>query len=60
MKNTKPVALIDEETKPNPTIIGRFHTIDEAVAWIDKEELVNPEKVHRGGYGIDAPESMLG
>lgn len=51
----KKVAIVDEETKPNPTVISYFNTIKEAEDWIAKEELTNPEKVHRGGYGIDVP-----
>jgi hypothetical protein len=54
-----PVALVDEESKPNPTVIGRFSTIDEAVEEINRLEKTQPEKVHRGGFGIDAPEEML-
>lgn len=55
----KPVALIDEESKPNPTVIDRFNTIQEAVARIDEYEKTQPDKVYRGGFGIDAPEAML-
>ncbi len=55
----KKVAIIDEETKPNPTVIKRVDTIDEAVQWIDHQSKIDSDKVFRGGYGIDAPEEML-
>jgi hypothetical protein len=53
------VAIIDEETTPNPTIIKKVSSIEDAETWIAEQEKINPEKVYRGGYGIDAPEEMF-
>lgn len=55
---TKKVFVIDEESNPIRKI-ARFHTIVEAEDFIAKLEESDPEKVHRGGFGIDAPEKMF-
>lgn len=55
----KRVALIDEESKPNPTIIELFDSIIEAEQWIANYENIDASKVHRGGFGIDAPEEFF-
>lgn len=47
--------VVDEESEPNPVVLQRFATLAEAEAWIAEMEKSNPEKVHRGGYGIDGP-----
>jgi hypothetical protein len=59
LQSSLPVCVVDEETKPNPTVINRFSTIEEATQWIEDQIRINPDKVHRGGYGIDAPEEMI-
>lgn len=53
-----PVAVVDEEAKPGPRVVARFRTIAEAERHIAHEARGNPEKVARGGFGIDAPEEM--
>jgi hypothetical protein len=55
------VAVIDEELigpDNRVTVVARFDTVAEAEAYIDAQMKVNPSKVIRGGYGIDAPEDM--
>ena len=49
------VVVVDEEARKN---VKRFASIEAAEQWIAKQEKVEPEKVHRGGYGIDYPEDM--
>jgi hypothetical protein len=55
----KQVSIVDEESKPTPTVIKKVSSIKEAEQWIAEQESIDPQKVHRGGYGIDAPESFL-
>lgn len=56
-----PVAVIDEESASKPgerlTVLKRFATIREAETWIGEQP--DKAKVQRGGYGIDAPETMI-
>jgi hypothetical protein len=61
MKNIdeKPVCIVDEENNNGPLVLKRFDTIAEAENWIAEQEKIDPDKVHRGGFGIDAPEEML-
>jgi hypothetical protein len=53
------VTVTDEEkidANNRVTVVASFGTIAEAEEWIAARETVDPEKVHRGGYGINAPE----
>lgn len=52
------VAIIDEESKTFK-VIKRVETIQEAEAWIEEYTKIDPDKVYRGGFGIDAPEYMI-
>lgn len=53
---TTDFAVVDEESATKPgdqyTVLARFNTEDEAVAFLDTQD---PEKVARGGFGIDGP-----
>ena len=40
-------------------VMARFDTIQEAEQWIAEREKIEPDFVHSGAYGIDAPEEML-
>ena len=51
----KPVAVVDTYASE---VLERFDTVAEAEALIAELEKTEPEKVHAGGYGIDAPEEM--
>lgn len=53
-----PVAIVDESGGAI-RVVGLFATVAEAEAWIADAEKREPEKVHRGDYGIDAPEEMV-
>jgi hypothetical protein len=39
-------------------ILYRCNTIKEAEDWIAEREKVDPDNVHAGHYGINAPEEM--
>lgn len=58
MDESLPVAVVDEESAPNPgdihTVVARFETADQAGQWLGQHS--DQEKVRRGGFGIDAPE----
>lgn len=49
--------VVDEESATKIgekfTIVFTGPTIESCEDWIAKQELIEPEKVHRGGYGID-------
>lgn len=53
------VAIVDEEHDGGPKVVARTTTLREAENWIAEREKSEPEKVHRGGYGIDAPEEVV-
>lgn len=47
------VAIVDEEANPS-RVIKRVATVKEAELHIETLKETQPEKVHRGGFGIDA------
>lgn len=51
--------VIDEEKKDGCRIIHSFATVAECESKIAEIEKTEPEKVHRGGFGIDAPEAKV-
>ena len=56
---SKPVWVIDMDIlDPNVQYLplATFDTLTEAEEWIGRQD---PNKVERGGYGIDAPEELL-
>jgi hypothetical protein len=59
----KQVTITDEESATKPgdrlRVVARFNTVKEAEDWIAEREKIDPDKVHRGGYGINAPEKMV-
>jgi hypothetical protein len=56
----KPVAVSHfVEGMTRQYILTRVNTIKEAEDWIAEREQIDPEGVHRGDYGIDAPEEMI-
>lgn len=61
MKNVdeKQVKVIDEEDNNGPFIIASFYTVKEAEDFIEEQNTIDPDKVHRGGFGIDAPEELV-
>lgn len=52
----KPVAVVDEATL---AVVRRFDTVEQAEDFIAELEKTEPEKVHGGGFGIDAPETLI-
>lgn len=57
----KTVTVVDEEREVGngkQFVAARFGTVKEAEQWIANREKTEPEKVHRGGYGINYPESQ--
>lgn len=59
----KPVAVVDSEQTYKDskgftrlTVVKRCDTVAEAEAFVAEREKVEPDKVHRGAYGIDGPE----
>lgn len=52
--DTLKVAIVDEEATNGPQVIKRVSTVTEAELYIAELEKTQPEKVHRGGFGIDA------
>jgi hypothetical protein len=57
------VAVIDEEQtyvdghgRTRYVVVAVFATLAEAEDFVAELEKRDPEKVHRGGYGIDGPE----
>ena len=57
----KPVAIVDEENPINGKfqVIARFNTLGEAEEFLATSATICPYQLERGGYGIDAPESMV-
>lgn len=53
-------SIIDMDTANRPgekyTVLARLFTREAAEAWVAEREKIEPEKVHRGGFGIDGPE----
>lgn len=56
MRTINLVAIVDVEHPDGPKVVARVATVREAEEWVARQEKVDPEKVHRGGYGIDGPE----
>ena len=54
---SKRVAVVDNESGECIRVVRRFHTVVEAENFIAL--LSDTDKVHRGGYGIDAPEAWI-
>lgn len=54
-----PVVVVDEEAEGGPRVIARCKTIKQAEDLIDAFSLIDPDKVYRGGFGIDAPENLI-
>lgn len=50
--------VIDEEGVDFPKLAS-FETVAECEAYITDLEKVQPDKVHRGGFGIDTPEEKV-
>lgn len=54
MTKTRDCHVIDEEQDHRK--VASFGSVAECEQFIAMREKVEPSKVHRGGYGIDAPE----
>ena len=53
------VHVVDEECASRPRILASFETVAAAEAYIGRLEITQPDKVRRGGFGIDAPEEKV-
>lgn len=51
--------VIDEGAEGGPKTIASFETVKDAEDYIAELEKSQPDKVHRGGFGIDAPEEKV-
>jgi hypothetical protein len=52
--NERDCHVVDEEN--HLATLGSFTSVAECEEHIAKLEVLDPDKVHRGGFGIDAPE----
>lgn len=61
MRKNEPaqVSVIDEEAAGGPCVIARFETIRQAEYFLATSATIGPDQLKRGGYGIDAPETMV-
>lgn len=53
------VFVVDEEAMPEPRILAAFTSVSAAEHFVAALEKHQAAKVHRGGFGIDAPEHKI-
>lgn len=56
MSTAQPVTVIHE---PTQKVVHRCATVREAEEHIAQIEQTDPQSVHRGDYGISAPEQLV-